>query len=293
MSERVAFTAPANNSYDREQKVTDKIAVIDADKYKYLITHKMFAKINFDGLMHDEKLLHDTIEEYLRFDIFDRFKAKAYVFCFSAPSKNVYKSVIAQDKKYKGTRGSSTDIYDYPGKFEDMGKIFTYINDRYPTLIFDDLEADDILSMVQCDDTFLVAVDKDLKQVPGFHWDYKKHDWIYINEDTAFRNLMTQILEGDKTDNFIGLRGFGEKSLLKFIEEVGPDVNPELLLHKVIKLFIDAHGLMEGLDTFVEMFTLAFMKMNRGDYFKQKYIKAFELIKALNDIENRETRNAQ
>ena len=284
----VNFTAPVDSyeSIDASKKTTDRIALIDADRYKHVVTYRMYQKIMLEGNVYSKPLLHQTIDEYLSNDIFNKFEAKAYVFCFSAPSGKVFRNHIAQEKKYKGHR-KGEDKYFYTGKYEDMSYIYEYINQRYETLYFDDLEADDLLSMLQGDETFIFSHDKDLKQVPGFHWDMKNLDWIYISEQKGMRSLFTQILTGDSTDNFGGLKGFGQVSLNKLIKEVGPDVDPTLFFYKVIKLYIDKYGLLNGVDSFSEMWNMASMKINRGDYLKEKYASAFELINTINGFENR------
>src|SRR5690606_35472816 len=128
-------------------------------------------------------LLDEIINEYLYRDIFSQFKAKDYIFCFSAPSKSVFRSIIASDKAYKGNRKKVEDAYYYEGKFEDMAYVFEYVSNRYQTLYFNDLEADDILSMLQDEDaTFIFSHDKDLKQVPGAHWDMNAYNLSFTSK---------------------------------------------------------------------------------------------------------------
>lgn len=284
------FFAPVNyeDSIDLNKKTIDKIALIDADRYKYLATHSMYKKLMEEGERHTTGLLNEIIDSYLSRDIFDCFEAKAYIFCFSAPSSKVFRTAIAQEKKYKGNR-KSDDPYFYTNKYEDMAYVFEYINSRYQTLFFDDLEADDILSMLQREETFIFSHDKDLKQVPGWHWDMNKYDIYHITEEEGFVTLLKQILTGDPTDNFGGLRGFGAKALENFEEKIKVDsMKAEHIVYHVMKLYTDKYGILKGFDTFVEMWQLASMKINRGDYFQDKYAKAFFLINKLCNDNNAE-----
>lgn len=280
--EIIPFHAPVfGEEVEIVKKSINKIALIDADRYKHVVTYRIWQKIMTEGEVHTRSLVIDTIDDYLQHDIFNQFEAKAYVFCFSTPSGKVFRNAIAQEKKYKGNR-KGDDPHFYNDKYDDMAFVYEYISGRYKTLFHEDLEADDILSMLQREETFIFSHDKDLKQVPGWHWDMDKYDLYYIKEEVAFQNLMYQILKGDSTDNFGGLKGFGPKALESFKEKMNVNVtNAEHLFHAVLKLYTDKHGIMHGFDTFVEMWTLASMRLNRGDYNKDKYATSFHYIETL------------
>jgi hypothetical protein len=281
--ERAKFTAPVNN-YEQvnfSKKKIDKVALIDADRYKHLVTYRMWQKLMDEGEPHTTSMLNEIIDRYLSNDIFSLFEAKAYIFCFSAPSGLVFRNAIAQAKKYKGGRAKD-DPYFYTNKYEDMAYVYEYINERYHTLFFEDLEADDILSMLQCENTFIFSHDKDLKQVPGWHWDILKYDLVIISEEEGFKNLLYQILQGDSTDNISGLQGFGEKALEKFKTDIdGPSIKAEHLVYHIMKLYTDRYGILKGFDTFVEMWSLVSLRLDRGAYNRDKYATAFYLIEKL------------
>lgn len=280
--EIIPFYAPVNyeDSIDLNKKVIDKVALIDADRYKHLVTYRMYQKLMDEGERHTTALLNEVIDEYLSKDIFNCFDAKAYIFCFSAPSSKVFRNAIAQEKQYKGGRKNVVDKYDYTNKYEDMAYVYQYISERYQTLYYDDLEADDLLSMLQNENTFIFSHDKDLKQVSGWHWSMDKYDLFHVTEETGTMALLEQLLIGDSTDSIPGLKGFGVKGLEAFRTECF-GMNNEQLMFLVIKKFIDKYGLLNGIDTFTEMWTLLSMKLNRGEYFREKYFKAFELINSL------------
>lgn len=286
--ERVKFTAPVNNydMIDLSRKEIDKVALIDADRYKYVVTYRVWQKLMDEGEPHNTAMVNGIIDQYLSTDIFNCFDARAYVFCFSAPSANVFRQVLAQEKKYKGTR-IKDDPHFYTNKYEDMAYVYEYIKERYHTLFFGDLEADDIISMLQREETFVFSHDKDLKQVPGWHWDMNKYELVKISEEDAFRNLIDQLLLGDKVDNFNGLKGFGDKALEKFKADVsGPSIRAEHLVYHVMKLYTDRYGILKGFDTFVEMWGLASLRLDRGEYNRDKYATAFYLINKLCSNEN-------
>ena len=286
------FKAPLT-SYEVEKVITNKIALIDADKYKHLVAYRMYQRLMDEGELHNTVLLNETIDDYLSRDIFNAFEADTYIFCFSAPACNVFRHAVAQEKQYKGNRLGKKDPYFYTNKWDDMAYVFEYINSRYETLFFDDLEADDILSMVQNEHTFIYSNDKDLKQVPGWHWDEERNKLIHISEEEGLRSLSLQLLKGDATDNIPGLKGFGDVALEHFKKRIiVEDLNSDDILKAVIDHFVEKNGVLKGYDTFVEMWSLLSMKIDRGTYLKEKYAKGYYTIEALCKSKTNETRPA-
>ncbi len=87
------------------------------------------------------------------------------------------------------------------------------------------LEADDIMGLgASSDKAIAVTIDKDLKGVPGWHWNPDKQDKPeYISEYDADKFFACQIVAGDPTDGIPGLPGKGpkyfEKEILQFDHE--------------------------------------------------------------------------
>jgi hypothetical protein len=67
--------------------------------------------------------------------------------------------------------------------------------------------------------TYVVAtIDKDLDQIPGWHYDYMKHVFYFVDEDDARAALWTQILSGDPSDNVPGCWKVGRTKAHKLIQ---------------------------------------------------------------------------
>ncbi len=275
--EKNKFIAPVYSEEIIKKKRFDKIALIDADRFKYLATSRMYYSIMNEGKEHSKTLITEIIQDVLKDYVFNRFEAKQYVFCFSAPSKNVFRNSLTQEKKYKGNREDREDKNYYPEKYEDMAFVYHYVKERYHSLFFEDLEADDIISIFQDENTFVFSNDKDLKQIPGFHFDENLSILTYITKEEAFRFLMKQVLTGDTTDNIPGLKLIGEIKAEKIIQEK----KDYELFFTVIKKYIDKYGLINGIDAFFEMYGLVNLKKNRGDYLKKRYKEIFQLKEIL------------
>ena len=262
------------------KKKFNKIALIDADRYKHVVPYRVFQRLEKKE-PYSIEMVEEEINDYLEQDIFGAFSATNYIFCFSAPSKDVFRNSIAEVKKYKGNRENVQDKYAYDQKWDDRAYVFTYIKERYSTLYFDDLEADDILSMLQDpSETFIFSHDKDLKQVIGFHWDMEARILKYTDEETGLRMLLGQMISGDTVDNIPGIPGAGKKAMMSFLKSIENSDQTSMLL-KCQKLYIEKFGVTEGMNAFAEMWLLLSMRSSRGKYTREKYAKGFELMEAL------------
>lgn len=62
-------------------------------------------------------------------------------------------------------------------------------------------------------DVVICHVDKDLLQVPGFHYNYgKDSDLFWVTDVEAASYFWAQMLKGDPTDSILGLEGIGEQT---------------------------------------------------------------------------------
>lgn len=88
-------------------------------------------------------------------------------------------------------------------------------------------EADDIMGFLQTmphgEKTIIVTVDKDLDQVSGLHCNPDKGIRYTVDTDTAEKYKWIQVLTGDPTDNYPGVKGIGIKKANKILEDVEGD----------------------------------------------------------------------
>lgn len=274
MEQHFAMTAGQNALPTKVIKQFDKIALIDADSLKYLVCNDIFKMLQ-NNKKHANINIEPLIEKRLQ-DIYDCFNAKGMIFCFSGKSFNTFRAKVAIDKEYKGNRTEDKTFYDC--KIEDMYRVVKYIMERNNTLLYDDLEADDILSMLQCEETFIWSKDKDLLQIPGWHYDFTHGDLYYITEEQALKNLCYQLIKGDTVDYIRGLPKWGDVKASNFINAC---TSIKSLPSKILLEYQKIYGITAGTDAFVETWNLIKLRMNRGNYFTQKYSSAFSMLNFL------------
>lgn len=87
-----------------------------------------------------------------------------------------------------------------------------YLMENYPADLAIGEEADDrmaICHLTQGRPSMISSLDKDLKMIPGEHYNYQKDIRYTITEEEGIRNFYKQLLEGDRADNIPGIKGLG------------------------------------------------------------------------------------
>lgn len=266
-----------------------KVALLDADYIKYLVTSRIHKRIKanegqrLEIFIKEDPAIKETKE--IVSDLFSKVK-DPIVFCFSGSSWNTFRYHLAFEKEYKGNRKENPDT-DYDGKLQDIGTCMDYIVDNFPSLLFKDLEADDIVSALQCDQTFIMSKDKDLLQVPGLHYDFSTNRVYEISPSQALYNLATQLITGDTTDNIAGLPGYGPKKAIQILSEVK---KPSQYVNRALREYQKNYGVFEGTDRFTETWMLVKMRSNWGKNFKDKYRKMFDLKESILNVIKKEAK---
>jgi DNA polymerase-1 len=85
----------------------------------------------------------------------------------------------------------------------------------------DSLEADDLIGMLVSSGMAIgVTIDKDLRQIPGWHWNPDKEDEpVEITQEEGDAFFYQQWLSGDSTDNIWGLWRVGPKKANKYLKD--------------------------------------------------------------------------
>lgn len=88
------------------------------------------------------------------------------------------------------------------------------------------LEGDDVLATWATDPAtgpcVIGSIDKDLRQIPGLHYNWTRPDRKVegVTPLEGELSLLTQILMGDRTDNYPGIKGCGPKTAEKLLGEI-------------------------------------------------------------------------
>ena len=119
---------------------------------------------------------------------------------------------------YKANRKDTIRPYWYK-------RIRDYMVEVWNARIFEGIEADDALAIEQWAEdeyaptTVIATIDKDLMNVPGWHYNILKKEDIHVSFKQAQVHFYRQCLTGDPTDNIPGLYRVGKGKAEKLINE--------------------------------------------------------------------------
>lgn len=93
------------------------------------------------------------------------------------------------------------------------------VNDWQAVWTADGIEADDALGIAQVsvDSSIICSIDKDLKQIPGLHYNFVKREFDTVDEKQGWYNFYIQMLVGDSADNIRGCPGIGKAKAPKIL----------------------------------------------------------------------------
>jgi DNA polymerase-1 len=94
-----------------------------------------------------------------------------------------------------------------------------YMKKAHPCWIYEGLEADDVMSLMQTNDTIICTIDKDLDQVEGLHYNWNKIGVYEITEEEGTKFFYRQILMGDPTDGYKGCPKIGKVKSQRIVDD--------------------------------------------------------------------------
>ena len=119
--------------------------------------------------------------------------------------KNNYRKKV--DLSYKAQRTS-----EKPEFFDDLVQ---HVKDNIDVQWRFGIETDDLvakfLDYYGKDKSIIISIDKDYRQFECTIFNYRKREFITVNKDQALYNMYEQMVVGDRADNVIVCKGYGEK----------------------------------------------------------------------------------
>lgn len=181
-----------------------------------------------------------------------------------------FRDSVAKTRVYKGNRDTS----HRPAYERDIRQ---YLKDYWKAEEVDGMEADDAVAIAQCGelfthseeivhdpDTIICSPDKDLLQVPGWHYNYNTGEKFWITEDEANLFFYKQLLTGDASDNIVGVPRLGARKAERTLE--GCTTTGEMY-ERVKAAYQEAYK-EKAEETLLEMAQLLYIKRTPEDMWK-------------------------
>lgn len=214
-----------------------KIALIDGDAIIYILAWQ-FKDQEAHGDSYDQML--GAVDQIV-IGILQACSTGSYIGALGHPEQPCFRYSLAKYKPYKGTRKEKDD---YVKMWEPI--VRQRLLDEWKFISIAGLEADDIVAIAadECinskEEYVICSPDKDLWQIPGYHYDYRKLDFADINLEQAEYFFAYQLLVGDTTDNIAGLPGVGDKKAKEKLAEV--DLSSEFYEQHVRNMYTKYFG---------------------------------------------------
>ena len=126
--------------------------------------------------------------------------------------KTNFRFEVATTVPYKGNRKDAPKPKHYDALRKHLMKLGAKMSDGE--------EADDSVGIASTEGNYwIVHVDKDLDQLPGWHYNPVKDEEYYVTEFEGLYSFYKQILTGDRVDNIEGIRGIGPVKADKILKD--------------------------------------------------------------------------
>lgn len=188
--------------------------LIDADLLVY--------RIGYSTEDTTERLAGVRLKHYFE-SILERLLLSSHTAYITSNDKSNYRFTI--DSSYKGNRTQPK-----PTHYEYLRSELVD-NPLYNCTVVSGCEADDQIGIDQSTrqrgSSIIISIDKDLDQIPGWHYNFIKEKKYYVSKINGLRFFYKQLLMGDSSDNVDGITGIGKAMASDLID--GLDTESDML----------------------------------------------------------------
>lgn len=180
-----------------------KLALLDCDIFVYRVGFASEDSEEHFAIARVTDLVNDIVFQQLACDDY-----KAYI-----TGRGNFRNDVAITAPYKGNRKDMKKPKHYNALRKHL--------QRLGAQLVEGMEADDAIAIEATnmrDSCYIVSIDKDLDQVPGYHYNFVKKEEYYVTDEEGLLSFYKQILTGDKVDNIIGIKGVGPVKAAKLLE---------------------------------------------------------------------------
>ena len=171
-----------------------------------------------------------------------------------------FRHLVATRATYKGNRSGQLPP-------AHLKAIRNHLLANHGAVLSSGEEADDLIGIAATQfggAGIVCSIDKDLRQLPGRHYDFVKKEEVTVSPKEAWLNFYSQVISGDSTDNVPGLTGYGPVKARKALEGLK---NNKACWLKVRELYQAEFG-VKGDQYALECAQLVYVRRHVGDMFQ-------------------------
>lgn len=200
--------------------------------------------------------------------ILDKTEAAAYKLYLNG--KGNFRYSIYPD--YKGNRTAPKPEYLEP--------LRQYLVEKWQAVFTEGVETDDMLGIeltANHENGIIASFDKDLLQVPGRHFNWKKDLWKDVNPTEGLQNFYAQLIAGDGADNIPSYDGKFRQTVPKFIQSMQA---PLYQMTSALEMYEHCLEVYNNDQTTMERNArLLYILRKKGEYWQPPYVKLNEEFK--------------
>lgn len=239
-------------------------ALLDADSITYIV--------GWEFKDSDDTEAVQLVTDQFVSQLLAQVQARQYA-GFLSPKKTFRHEL---NPEYKANRGDP-----HPGIAKWKPFINEYLRQNWLFTEWDSHEADDAVAALQRSmaNTIACSPDKDMKQVEGNHFDYKKGIRFYVTPERAMRHWAWQMLVGDATDNLKGCPGIGKVYATRFLE-ITKDRPTDEIPQLVFDVYVEKLGESRAKECYTDMVHMVTLEDNPEEkdmQFLRNQIHTFDL----------------
>lgn len=193
------------------------------------------ALIDGDIIVYRIGFASDTVSEKIALARVDDFITDLVLFQLGANYSDYHGYITSNDPKFPNYRIEYAKTVPYKGnrtaaKPKHYQAIRDYLQSKFGFQCVVFQEADDTIGIQatklwnEGNKPFIIAtIDKDLDNIPGWHYNFVKKEKYFVTSHEARRNFWTQVIVGDVADNIKGVKGIGPVKAKKILETCNSD----------------------------------------------------------------------
>jgi len=244
-------------------------------------------RIGFTTEEEDEAIVKWRLEDFIGRAL-DTLKTNEYQHYLTSTDKSNFRFKLFPE--YKAHR-----IQPKPRHYEYIRCLLT---EQWDAKIVYNQEADDQLGIDQTGDTVICTIDKDLNQIPGWHFNFVTGQLVNISTLEAIRCFYEQTLVGDKsTDNVEGCPRIGKVKAVKILEGCQ---NENEMLEAVVDCYQGAYPENEWADRLLLAGNLLWVRrkpdqsweLSSGDLVSKRTLESFSEQRGLDSSLSQEDTNS-
>lgn len=187
--------------------------LIDGDLYAFSTSVAFQEENPFTGeLEYNGTLARSVMDQRIR-NMMKRFGTHKVKVFFSCDRANNWRRAIVPS--YKMNRQGKLSPIGLAGMISYMKECWPYVEE--PTLEADDLIGIYATDRSLCKDPIICSYDKDFLTIPGKIYNSNKDILKKMNKVESFKAFIYQVLIGDSSDGYKGLKNQGPKKAMAFI----------------------------------------------------------------------------